>query len=87
MPTNSFPPVILKYSLYHFSSPGGYHLVTFKLRGGCSPFRRFNVCFKMLGQFPLGYYPITNRLRRVIFTLHSTLVIGCLSFARIRHLR
>jgi len=32
MPINSFPPVILMYSLYHFSPQGGYHLVTLKLR-------------------------------------------------------
>jgi hypothetical protein len=33
MPINSFPLLVSMYSLYHFSSQGGYHLVTFKLRG------------------------------------------------------
>jgi len=31
MPINSFPLLVSMYSLYHFSSQGGYHLVTFKL--------------------------------------------------------
>ena len=76
MPITSFPPVILMYSLYHFSPQGGYHLVTFKLRGTAHPFESFNVHLrKMLEQFPLGYYPITNRLRHVTFTHHSTLGI------------
>ena len=71
MPINSFPPVILMYSLYHFSSQRGYHLVTFKLR---------SLTLRCAGQnlSNLGYYPITNRLRHIALVTiirHSTRVI------------
>jgi|PlaIllAssembly_1097288.scaffolds.fasta_scaffold248477_2 hypothetical protein len=81
MPINSFPPVILMYSLYHFSPQGGYHLVTLKLR---------RLALRRTGQnlTNLGYYPITNRLRHVtLVTYHSSLDTCHSSFARIHHVR
>ena len=68
MPINSFPLLVSMYSLYHFSSQGGYHLVTFKLR-------RLTFCCAGHNLTNLGYYPITNRLRYVtLATHHSTFV-------------
>jgi hypothetical protein len=79
MPTNSFPPLVLMYtqSISFFAArglPSCYIQVTWRL-----PFPNIQMISfaEMLERLPLGYAPITNRLRHVTFTsLHSRHSIG-----------